>query len=174
MKKLQSNADFTIKYMSTGTKIMVKNFELYNNFRKSLNDWNVEFLPTTQHQISSTGLFLLVFLRSHEKESKSRWNSTRWYLPKFVNQKSKKFEEKGSYITSFTQGTVKMQNLKKTVIDYTVPKWRPYYESTNNITQCRRCQIFGHGIRNCNMKFKCSNCGLDHPTEACKSPVRKL
>jgi len=175
LNTLHPNADFTIKYMSIGTKIMIKNAEVYNNFKKSLSEADIEFF-THDAQPEKFDRFILSGIPRTPcikiKESLDYYQMEPSEIREF-NQKAKKFEEEGSYIVSFIQGTVKIQNLQKTVIDYTVPKWRPYYKSTNNITQCRRCQQFGHGQRNCFMKFKCATCGLDHPSETCNSPVTK-
>src|SRR6202012_4819735 len=85
-----------------------------------------------------------------------------------IDQKNRRFNEEGVYIVSFKQNSAKINNLNKIKINYTVPKWRLYQNSKHSITQCRRCQLHGHGMRNCNMLPKCSNCGLDHLSESCK------
>jgi hypothetical protein len=37
-----------------------------------------------------------------------------------------------------------------------------------NLTQCRRCQSWGHGTRNCHMHAKCMICGsLEHSKDSC-------
>ena len=175
LNTLHPNADFTIKYMSIGTKIMLKNSELFNSFKKSLSDASIEFF-THDTQSDKFDRFVLTGIPKIPcesiQESLQHYQMEPYEIREF-NQKTKKFEDEGSYIVSFIKGTVKIQNLKKTVINYTVPKWRLYYNSAKGITQCRRCQILGHGMRNCFMKFKCSNCGLDHPSENCKSPITK-
>lgn len=175
LKKLTTDAEFTIKYMSIGTKIMLKNLEVFNNFKKSLNEADVKFF-THDAQSDKFDRFILSGISRTPCEDILESLKNYQMVPleiREINQKTKKFDDEGSYIVSFKQGTTKIQNLNKTIINYTVPKWRTFFKTPNNITQCRRCQIFGHGIRNCNMQFKCSKCGLDHPSENCNSPVTK-
>lgn len=175
LNKLTPNTDFTIKYMSIGTKILLKSIEEYNDFKKALNDANIEFFS---HDVQSEKIDRFILSGIAKVSFQEIVDSLKTYQVepleiREINLKTKKFDEEGSYIVSFRQGTTKIQNLNKMIINYTVPKWRMYLKATNNITQCRRCQIFGHGIRNCNMKFKCSKCGLDHPSDNCNSPISK-
>lgn len=175
LKVLIPNNDFTIKYMSIGVKILLKSIEQYTKFKKLLTDGNIEFFS---HDIQSEKLDRFILSGIDRISFQEIMDSLKTYQMEPLeirefNAKSKKFENEGTYIVSFKQGSTKIQNLKKTIINYTVPKWRLYLKSTNNITQCRRCQLFGHGMRNCNLKIKCSNCGLDHTSENCNSPVIK-
>ena len=48
----------------------------------------------------------------------------------------------------------------------TIIKWEPYVNK-KGVTQCHRCQKFGHGTRNCNLTPRCIKCGQQHLTEAC-------
>lgn len=41
------------------------------------------------------------------------------------------------------------------------------YTTNKNITQCFRCQQFGHAASNCNKQFKCVKCAGDHETASC-------
>ncbi len=78
-------------------------------------------------------------------------------------------------------------------------KWEHYRKhggNGQNITQCRRCQLFGHGTDHCNMEpkcmicgnlfhtkgecpvkesaaFKCANCGENHKSNFWDCPIRK-
>lgn len=161
--------------MSIGTKIQLKSIEQYIKFKKSLSDGKIEFFS---HDIQSEKLDRFILSGIDRISFQEIVDSLKTYQmePLEIREfhpKTKKFENEGTYIVSFKQGVTKIHNLKKTIINYTVPKWRLYLKSTNNITQCRRCQLFGHGMRNCNLKIKCSNCGLDHTSENCNSPVIK-
>lgn len=175
LKVMVPNNDFTIKYMSIGTKILLKSIEQYTKFKKLLSDGKIEFFS---HDIQSEKLdrFILSGIDRISFEEITGSLKTYQIEPleiRELNPKIKKFENEGTYIVSFKKGSTKIQNLSKTIINYTVPKWRLYLKSTNNITQCRRCQLYGHGMRNCNLKIKCSNCGLEHASENCNSPVIK-
>lgn len=161
--------------MSIGTKILLKSVEQYTKFKKLLSDGNIEFFS---HDIQSEKLDRFILSGINRISPQEIADSLKTYQLEpleigEINPKTKKFDNEGSYIVSFKQGSTKIQNLKKTIVNYTIPKWRLYLKTTSNITQCRRCQLFGHGMRNCNLKIKCSNCGLDHLVENCNSPVTK-
>lgn len=47
-------------------------------------------------------------------------------------------------------------------------KWEPYNKGRQNaITQCSRCQQFGHAESNCNNSFRCVKCLNDHEPRKC-------
>lgn len=175
LKTMEPNNDFTIKYMSIGTKILLKSIDKYTKFKKLLTDGNVEFFS---HDIQSEKLDRFILSGIDRITPQEIVDSLKNYqlepleIREF-NPKNKKFDNEVTYIVSFKQGSTKIHNLKRTIVNYTVPKWCLYLKATSNITQCRRCQLFGHGMRNCNLKIKCSNCGLDHSFENCNSPVTK-
>lgn len=41
--------------------------------------------------------------------------------------------------------------------------------STRDITQCRRCQTWGHSSKNCRRRFRCSKCSGEHEITSCTS-----
>lgn len=49
---------------------------------------------------------------------------------------------------------------------HTKVKWE-HYINKKGVSQCHRCQRFGHGAINCNMPPKCVKCGQDHITAEC-------
>lgn len=51
-------------------------------------------------------------------------------------------------------------------------KWEHYKKHGVNLTQCRNCQKFGHGTRNCGLEAKCMICGnASHTKDNC--PVKE-
>lgn len=175
LNKLEPRVEFTFKYMSIGTKIFMKKVEEYDKFKKCLKESNIEFFSHDAQSEKFDRFILSGIPRipcEEIMESLKLYQVDPYEIREYA-QKTKKFDDEGSYVVSFRQGDTKILNLNKMVINYTIPKWRLYIKATNNITQCRRCQGFGHGMRNCNMNFKCSNCGLDHPSDNCNSPVTK-
>ena len=44
--------------------------------------------------------------------------------------------------------------------------WEPYINK-KGVTQCHRCQKFGHGTKNCHLEPSCVKCGEVHLTEVC-------
>lgn len=49
---------------------------------------------------------------------------------------------------------------------YTKTKWETY-KKVKQYTQCFRCQRFGHGAMNCNMRPRCVKCGQEHLPHEC-------
>lgn len=169
------NIDYTIKYMSIGTKIMLKSCETYNKVKSLLNAANVEFFSHDLNSEKFDKFILSGIARTSKEEIEDSLNIYQIEAIEIreIDQKNKRFNEEASYIVSFKHNSTNINNLNKVKINYTVPKWRLFRSSKNNITQCRRCQLHGHGIRNCNMIPKCANCGLDHLSDKCNSPVQK-
>lgn len=169
------NTDYTLKYMSIGTKIMLTNTEAYKKMKQALIAANVEFYS---HDLISEKFdrFILSGISRQSGEDIADSLKVYQFEPseiREINQKKKRFDDEGSYVISFKHGSVTLNNLNRIKINHTIPKWRYYQTSKNNCTQCRRCQLFGHGMRNCNLNPKCGNCASDHLTENCQSPVRK-
>lgn len=169
------NAKYTIKYMSIGTKITVNDIETYTKLKELLNEANVEFFS---HDLPSEKFDKFVLSGIAKLPIKDLEEALKTYQLepaeiREIEQKTKRFDNEGLYVVFFKHGSTKLSTLSKTKINFTIPKWRLFQTSKNNITQCRRCQLYGHGMRNCNMSPKCSNCGLEHLTEKCNSPIQK-
>lgn len=170
-----ANAKYTIKYMSIGTKIMVKDSDTYTKLKGLLNAADVEFFS---HDLRSEKVDKFVLSGIAKMPIKDIEETLRSYQLepleiREIDQKTRKFDNEGIYVVFFKHGSTKLPNLNKIKINYTIPKWRLFHTSKNNITQCRRCQLHGHGMRNCNLTPKCSNCGLEHRSETCNCPIQK-
>ena len=75
------------------------------------------------------------------------------------------------YLLYFDRGTVKIQDLRRTkTLDGFWVNWRFYTKNPTDVAQCHRCQKFGHGSRNCNLRPRCVKCGESHLSEACALP----
>lgn len=74
------------------------------------------------------------------------------------------------YLVHF-KSTCDLNEIVKTIrylCDHKV-KWEPYHKSRKNmVTQCNRCQRFGHASNNCNHPFRCIKCISDHEVGQCK------
>jgi len=175
LNKPTTNVKYTIKHCSIGTKIMLNDIEDYNKLKSLLKSANLEFFS---HDLRTEKYDKFVLSGIAKMDMDEIAESLKNYQLEAVEireitLKNKRFDDEGVYIVSFTHGTAKLPSLNKTRINYTIPKWRLYQESKNKVTQCRRCQLYGHGMQNCNMKPKCSTCGLEHYPNECNSPVQK-
>lgn len=80
------------------------------------------------------------------------------------------------YLIHFNRSEVnnlKLLDKKKYLLDMQI-KWEHYRKhggSAQGLTQCRRCQGWGHGTKHCHMALKCMNCGdSSHAKDSC--PVK--
>ena len=168
--------DYIIKIISIGVKIMVFDNETYHHIMNKLKSENIEhftFRSTTDRPLKvcinglpsdftedeiKSGLQLQGINSSdifsvHPIYFKTPYKTTtfKYFLVKFNNTNVK------------MQMLHKIKHIHQTAIRFT------HYTTTRNITQCRRCQMFGHGSSHCNKIFKCSKCSANHPTTECKS-----
>lgn len=175
LNDVSPNSGYTIKYMSIGTKILLNNSESYIKMKGLLVAADIEFFS---HDANPDKYDKFILSGIEKMPIQNIFDALKIYQAepsevREISQYNKKFDNEGSYIVSFKHRSIKMVNLTKIRINYTIPKWRPIQKKTNNITQCRRCQLYGHGMRNCNMNPKCAKCGLAHPTDKCNSPIQK-
>ena len=58
-------------------------------------------------------------------------------------------------------------------ICHTLVKWSKYKPRAKNVTQCRKCAMYGHGTQNCFRKQTCSLCAsISHSQQNC--PLNNL
>jgi hypothetical protein len=69
-----------------------------------------------------------------------------------------------SYIVSFKRGEIDLQTLQfqYKIINYVKVDWQKFDRSKKRLTQCHRCQKFGHSASNCNLTPRCVKCDQNH------------
>ena len=75
------------------------------------------------------------------------------------------------YLVHFNRNEVnKLKILEKAQVLFHVRvKWEHYKKHGVNLTQCRNCQKFGHGTRNCGLQVQCMICGdSSHTKDDCQ------
>lgn len=176
-KYLNENASncFSIKYMSIGLKIMTKSVEIYKSLKKKLTDDEIEFFS---HDLNPDryDTFVLSGIAKMDVEAIRSELTNQACQPLEVREiasSKKRFDNEGIYTVSFKHGSANLKKLSNIRIMHTIPKWRDYRKKQDDVTQCRRCQRFGHGMRNCLAKIKCSQCGLPHFIADCQSNAIK-
>ena len=78
------------------------------------------------------------------------------------------------YLVHFNRNEVKNLKIfeKAQFLFHVRVKWEHYKKHGVNLTQCRNCQKFGHGTRNCGLEAKCMICGnTSHTKDDC--PVKE-
>lgn len=89
---------------------------------------------------------------------------------KVIKPKQARYDNHANYILYFNRGTVDFERLKVEVraVMHLIVRWDRYRHVKGQTTQCRRCQLPGHGTRHCNLTPKCMNCAGQHLTEQCE------
>lgn len=82
---------------------------------------------------------------------------------------TRKFRDQ-PYLIHLTRGSATLKELQKvkTFDDFEI-SWERYKPVHREVTQCMRCQRFGHGIRNCRMARRCVDCGGYHTENRCNN-----
>lgn len=70
------------------------------------------------------------------------------------------------YMVSFATAELAVKASEIKYLAYCKIKWDKY-KNKKQITQCHRCQQFGHGSNNCNQAAKCVKCPGNHLTADC-------
>ena len=77
-----------------------------------------------------------------------------------------RYERHANYILHFKRGCTTIKKLRETKsLFHTIINWAPFKHFNGRSTQCRRCQLPGHGTRNCNLPPRCKNCAGFHLTD---------
>lgn len=79
------------------------------------------------------------------------------------------------YVVYFIRQSISLSELRQrhNNINRTRVKWEYQRASSNKVTQCYNCQMFGHGSSRCNVKTFCAICSGNHKTEGCTSQTIK-
>lgn len=171
LKQRKIPAEF--KLCRIGTKVVVRNKSEYDGVASFLRECNAEFFS---HDIPSEKPFKVVIrglpamevkeieieLREHYKLTPSaifpmtRRNNPNWSFRDTL------------YLVHFPRGAVSFSALQAVrSLNSIIVRWEKYRGGNRDITQCHRCLNYGHGMRNCNMRPRCGNCGQTHMTSDC-------
>lgn len=80
-----------------------------------------------------------------------------------------------SYTVNFPKNSINLVVLRTQfkIIDHSVVKWENFNNKKKKITQCHKCQRFGHTARNCGHKYRCVKCIEDHLPGNCKRTTKE-
>ena len=94
---------------------------------------------------------------------------------KILIPKRIRYDRHANYILYFKRGCTTVKELQETkALFHTIVRWAPFKHFNGQATQCRRCQLPGHGTRNCNLPVKCRNCAESHLTESCPAMTEAI
>lgn len=164
---------FTIKIMNIGIKISNLVLAEYTLFKEYLVNGNI------QHYTHSTPdkFPLKVILAGHPYmdvdfvkagivDSGIKPESIIEIIP--LRKKDVIHPSHISYLVKFAKSAVRFHDLRKIrFVNNVVINWYPYKNKRQGPTQCRKCQLFGHGESNCFRRIKCPECSQDHSIDNC-------
>jgi len=166
--KLLKITKYGLKIISGGIKLSIETVEDFKTAKKYFTDSNTEFYT---YDLEEEKMFKVVMYGLPIIECNELIESLNevGVHPKEVKQLQTKVQRKDSaiYLVSFPTGQTNISDLKKVrFVNYISVTWA-HYVRRSNITQCRRCQQFNHGTRNCHITPKCVKCGEAHLSNVC-------
>ena len=79
------------------------------------------------------------------------------------------------YVVYFERQSITLKELKQSFsnIEHIRVRWEFQRQSSNKVTQCYNCQMFGHGASRCKVKTFCAICAGNHATANCEATIVK-
>lgn len=165
---IADDSKFWIKYGKNTSNIFTETLEAYSNLKKYLNSDSVDFHTFTRKDQKSHAFVLRGLNEEHDlEELKAELNEKNMDVQNVYIMKGMR---NPAYLVITDQKiTLNYLTQHVRVVNYTVVSWERHY-SNKKITQCRRCQAWGHATSNCFSSPKCLKCAEGHLTIDCSKP----
>lgn len=169
----QNDLKYDIKFVSIGIKLNLHSLKDFYAICASLKEKGITFFThqTSEHKqlkFVLKGLYLMdtSLLNSYLKEVNLVCEDI-----KTMNIKKKRFDSQVNYLVYFKKDATDLSKLQKIkAINNVIVKWE-FFKHPRGPTQCRRCQLYGHGTNHCNLPPKCVKCSGNHFTKDCTTKV---
>jgi hypothetical protein len=163
--------NYNVKFTTIGINIFCKSVEDFSSVKNLLNQKKIGYFTHPLPNEKEMKVVLLGLPDFDTDEIKNELLAVHDIVPKDIKKvhiKRTRFEKEVMFILYFHPNTISMKNLRdiRTIAKIMV-KWDMYNSKFSRITQCRRCQMLGHGESFCNLPFKCLNCAEEHQTKDC-------
>ena len=178
MKAIKENYDPEVKFqfLSSGVKILSHNKETYDKLTAKLQQDKLEYHTYTTDNNRYKHLVLKGLYNTNTTDEVIECLTDKGFTPVRcikMSQKKEKPDAPPFFMVSFDKNTKINEVRKIRYICSIVVRWEKYYNN-RKVTQCHRCQQFGHGSSNCHRSPKCVKCAGDHFTSDCKkTPEQK-
>lgn len=166
MKSLKISK-FEMKLTSLGLKVTTFNSSQYNQFSEELKKIDAEFFSYTLDE-NKTSRFVLFGLPSLPIEEVESFIIETGLKPTNITKvipKKVRSNDGAMYFMSFPSSITYAHLRNHRYIGNIVCRWDVPHKKPERLTQCTKCQLFGHTTNNCNMKSKCKYCSLNHIDE---------
>lgn len=161
-----------IKYMRVGTKIQVETMDSYVAIDKEMSEAKLKFF-THDLMAERPAKFIINGLHqmpSNELEAELKINGLEPLNIQCVSVKKPRFDREHIYIVALPNSVTlsKVQQIK--FVSRVKITWYKYVNKSKGPTQCRKCFLYGHGMRNCHLETVCVKCGISgHSGETCSA-----
>lgn len=163
--------NYTVKYMSIGTKVQVNNITVYKAINDELITLGIRFFTHDLDELKINKFVIsgLPCINVCEIEQSLQQQNVKCLNVQQVLVKQARFESECIYIVSFDANITSLAELSKIkYVNHVSVKWSTHKNIKKGPTQCRNCFMYGHGMRNCHLPKKCSKCGsTDHSLALC-------
>lgn len=156
---------FHIRYGPTTSNVFVETEEAYNNLEKYFVSDNQEF-HTYSRKNERTHAFVLRGLNEDLDLEELKQELIGYNINIKNIYKMKRTRNPAYLVITDQKTTMKFLTQHVPIVNYTVVTWERHY-SNKKITQCRRCQCWGHATTNYYSPYKRLKCAEDHPTINC-------
>lgn len=173
--------DYKIKLISVGIKLTLKDLSEYSTITAVLKKLESEFFSYSNSDTNPLKIVLTGLPKFESDDIKDELVSAGVdkdfileVVPLKPNGKSYNIHENTNYLIKFDKSKVKLHDIKKIKYLFNVViRWFPHVSSRKGPTQCRNCQMYGHGTSHCNRKVRCKKCGDNHSGEDCINDLPK-
>lgn len=165
-----AKANHYIKYMRVGTKIQVTTMESYIDIDKEMSLLKIKYfthdlMPERANKFVLNGL---PYMEINELKAEIESNGLEPLNIQSVSAKNPRYDKEHIYFVTFPS-TINLSDVQKVnALNHTIVKWYKYINKQKGPTQCRKCLIYGHGMRNCHLLNICAKCGQSgHSEDTC-------
>lgn len=161
--------NFSMKYISMGIKVFCSSLVDFEMVRNALKANQIQYYT---HDIvsSKSQKFVLSGLPNFDAEEVKSALQQEGLDVIDVKKMKTKYENENYplFLVYFNNSSINLLNLRKVkfILNVSVA-WKAYQQARNGPTQCNNCQLYGHGIKNCQLQPRCAKCGLKHQTSSC-------
>lgn len=163
---------FYYKYIGKdSTLVFIEKYEEYKNVVTKFHKGKAEFHTYTPKQEKTHAFVLKGLCQALEiDEIKEELTAQKIKIKNIFKMKGTPEYAPAYLVVTDAQTTLSDIQRKVKRINHTVIRWERHYNN-KIITQCHRCQRWGHATSNCYAEPACLKCGEAHITRECKKPI---
>lgn len=164
-KIIGEETKFHIRYGKNTSNVFVETEEAFNNLKKYFLSDDLEFHSFTRRDKKSHA-FVVRGLNDDQNLEDLRTDLSESNLNIKDIFKMKGTRNPAYLVITDQKTTLRYLKQHVRIVNYTVVSWERHY-SNRKITQCRRCQNWGHATSNCFRSYQCLKCAEGHLTKDC-------